>query len=275
MTGGDVAATIAGAVIGGVVAWGVMRARLAYPPAALMRTNVSGREVPAVLGDAVAAGGLVGLVGVLVADAPRAILEIGASIAIVVIVMWGAGKADDLRGDETDRGFKGHLRAAARGRLTGGVLKIVAGALSGIAAGLMTTEGWDVLVVGATVALAANAFNLLDRAPGRAGKVWLLVMLPVVAVGGEPWLVPTSGMIGGAAVVLPADLRERGMLGDAGANSLGAVCGLALALALPTAASTIALVVLAALNLASERWSFSAAIERTAILRSFDRLGRK
>jgi hypothetical protein len=273
---GDVAAAAAAASLGVSVAWVVTRLRLASPPGLLMRANVSGRAVPAVLGDGVAAGGIVGLLGLLLlSDATTATREAAAAVAIVVVVMWGAGRADDLRGDERDRGFKGHLRAAVRGRLTGGLLKIAAGGLSGLVAGVITTHGWDVLLVGATVALAANLFNLLDRAPGRAGKLWLLVMLPVLVAGGETWLVPAAGMVGATVAVLPADLKERGMLGDAGANPLGAVWGLGLALTLPTSATIVALVVLVALNGASERWSFSAVIEKTTVLRTFDRLGRK
>ena len=258
-----------------LVAWAVMRARLASPPGPLMRTNVSGRSVPAVLGDAVAAGALAGLLGLWPGASGGDRFEAGAAVAVVVAVMWAAGRTDDLRGDERERGFKGHLRAAARGRLTGGVLKIVAGGLSGLGAAAFTTEGWDLLLVAATVALAANLFNLLDRAPGRAAKLWLLVMVPVLVAGGEIWAVPGVGIVAATVVVLPADLKERGMLGDAGSNPIGAVWGLLLAHALSTSGNVAALVVLVALNAASEKWSFSAVIDRTPGLRAFDRLGRK
>jgi UDP-GlcNAc:undecaprenyl-phosphate GlcNAc-1-phosphate transferase len=75
--------------------------------------------------------------------------------------------------------------------------------------------------------------------------------------------------------VLPADLSARGMLGDAGANPLGAVWGLGLAAATGTFGRIVTIAVLLVLNLASERWSFSAAIDRTPILSALDRLGRK
>ena len=265
----------AAAVVAALVAWGVMRTRLASAPASLMRTNVSGRAVPAVLGDAVAAGALGGLLGLWLGDPASEDLEAGAAVALVVATMWGAGRVDDLRGDERERGFGGHLRAAARGRLTGGVLKIAAGGACGLAAAALTTEGWDLVLVAATVALAANLFNLLDRVPGRAAKLWLLVMVPVLPAAGAAWLVPGLGIVAATVVILPADLKERGMLGDAGANPIGAVWGLLLATTLSTAGLIVAVLVLGALNAASEKWSFSAIIDRTPGLRAFDQLGRK
>ena len=70
----------------------------------------------------------------------------------------------------------------------------------------------------AVVALAANVLNQLDTRPGRALKAF--------------WPPPRSSCAAGAelrtriAVLLaPYDLREMTMLGDAGANALGAVLG--------------------------------------------------
>src|SRR5690625_7407082 len=65
------------------------------------------------------------------------------------------------------------------------------------------------------------------------------------------------------------------MLGDAGANVLGAAVGTAAArsTAPPARLGMLALVV--ALNLASETVSFSTVIERTPVLRALDRLGRR
>jgi hypothetical protein len=65
------------------------------------------------------------------------------------------------------------------------------------------------------------------------------------------------------------------MLGDAGANPLGAAVGLGIAVSLPTVLSVaVAALVLLALNLASEKWSFSRAIEATPWLKVVDMWGR-
>jgi hypothetical protein len=81
-------------------------------------------------------------------------------------------------------------------------------------------------------------------------------------------------LAGATAVWLFADLTERGMLGDSGANMLGAVLGAGAVLTLGLPGRVALLAVLAGLTLASERWSFSSAIDRFAPLRWLDRLGR-
>ena len=189
-----------------------------------------------------------------------------------------AGAWDDLRGAELPRGFKGHLEAIRSGRLTGGLVKLIAGGIVGLAAGFIVAGGDDLLdvaLIGASVALMANLVNLLDRAPGRAGKATLIVGLPLLALGSACWAVPAAGLLGALVAVLPIDLRERGMLGDAGANPLGGVLGLGLALSLPSWVGWGIVVLLAALNVASEKISFSRVIERNTWLHRLDLAGRK
>lgn len=270
---------MAGFAVGLAVAVVITRMRLASSPPALMRINIDGKKVPAVLGDPVVVGSLVAL-GALTsiaalgwedADTGR----VGVAAALIVAVMWIAGRIDDLRGDEVARGFRGHIKAALGGRITGGFIKIVAGGISGVVAGAVVAEGLDVLLVGSVIALAANLFNLLDRAPGRAAKLWLVAVVPLFVLAPAEWAVAVAGTAGAALAVLPADLAARGMLGDAGANPLGAVWGLGLALSVGTAGRAAAAAALLLLNLISERYSFSDVIDRTPPLRVFDRLGRK
>jgi hypothetical protein len=131
------------------------------------------------------------------------------------------------------------------------------------------------LATAVLVALGANTINLFDRAPGRAGKVVVLVATPLMALGDVHWGIATAGLLGALLACLPLDLEERAMLGDAGANPLGALLGLGLALSLDGPARWAAAVALVALNLASERWSFSAAIAKQPWLHRLDRLGRR
>ena len=77
-----------------------------------------------------------------------------------------------------------------------------------------------------------------------------------------------------AVLLLPYDLRERMMLGDAGSNALGAVLGLALVDRLAGRERWIAVAAAAGLNLLGERTSLGALIERTPVLATIDRLGR-
>jgi hypothetical protein len=269
--GERVVAGMAGGVIVAGIAVVVMLGRATSPR--LIRTNVFGRSVPAILGLPVA-------LGALAVAATRWVLgsgaeaRAGAAVAVIVLVTSAGGLVDDLRGEEGERGFSGHLRAAARGRVTGGLVKVVTGGVAGLIAGVIAADGWAVLEVALTVALVANLVNLLDRAPGRAAKAWLLGAVPVALWGAEVWIVAAAGMLGALLVCLPVDLGERAMLGDAGANPLGGVLGLGLAASFDRPGRIVVIVVAALLNVASERWSFSRAIEGTAPLRWLDRLGR-
>ena len=65
------------------------------------------------------------------------------------------------------------------------------------------------------------------------------------------------------------------MLGDAGANALGAMLGTAAAIALPRTARVAVLAAIAGLTAASEAVSFTKVIERTPPLRWLDMLGRR
>ena len=90
---------------------------------------------------------------------------------------------------------------------------------------------------------------------------------------GRP-LSPLAPVAGATAALLPGDLRERFMLGDTGANALGAALGTAVVIAAGPGTRTVVAIVLLALNLASEAVSFSRVIESVGPLRAFDRLGR-
>ena len=93
-------------------------------------------------------------------------------------------------------------------------------------------------------------------------------------VSRSPVLAAPAGGIGAGLGLLRADLSERCMLGDAGANPLGALCGLAALAAAPASSTRWAIlgIVLFA-NLLSESVSFSSVIDSVRPLRWFDRLG--
>lgn len=280
MTAAEIGTALAAAVVGAVGCLVALGRVLRDPAAPLVRTNVDGRPVPAVLGGPLCLGALLALAALGVAgtagwDVARH-GRMPAALAVVIAALGAAGRWDDLRGDEAPRGFSGHLGAATGGRITGGMVKLVAGGAAGLVAGAILADGWAILETGLLVALTANLVNLLDRAPGRAGKAALLVAGPLIAFGDELWVVEAAGMIGALAAVLPADLGARGMLGDAGANPLGGVLGLGLAVSLADRPWRLAAIaVLLGLNLLSEKVSFSRAITRTPVLKQLDAWGRR
>lgn len=275
------AAAVAGALMGFLVAGRLVRIRLKAPPPHLVRINFRGVEVPAVLGEPIAAATGIAVCGLVLASwsgwEPAETGRMGLAVVYVTAVMWAAGALDDRRGDERSRGFRGHLASMRGGRLTGGILKMIAGGVAGAGAAAILF-GRDLEAAAATlllVALGANAVNLFDRAPGRAAKVFLLAALPLMAFGDMHWGIAAAVAVGAVVACLPFDLEERAMLGDAGANPLGALLGLGLAASLVGPGRWVAVVLLVALNAASEWWSFSRAIEKTPWLNRLDRIGRK
>jgi hypothetical protein len=167
-----------------------------------------------------------------------------------VTAVAAIGLADDLWSGP-ERGFRAHLGA----RRTTGVLKLV-----GIpAVALAATRSLSGALL---VSLSANALNQLDTKPGRALKAYLLAATVVSAPRGL------------AVCLLPYDLREMAMLGDAGANALGALLGLNSVSRLTARGRWIAIGALAGLTLLGERRSLGSVIERTPGLKSFDALGR-
>jgi hypothetical protein len=277
----DEAATLLfAAAIAGATAQLLVRFRLISPPKSLLRTNVRGVVVPAVLGGPLVMSALLALLCVAVLAALNwegaGDEDMAFATSVLLATMGAAGAWDDRRGDERPRGFGGHLSALRGGALTGGLVKAVVGAAAGAAAGWIV--GGDVaeaVSIALLVALTANLINLFDRAPGRAGKVALLVALPLVLFGSPSWAVMAGAPLGALAACLPFDLSERAMLGDAGANPVGAVLGLGLATSLSGAGRVVAIVLLVALNLASERWSFSRVIAGNRVLRALDEVGRR
>jgi len=249
----------------------------------LERQNYRGHTLPT-------AGGLFIVLTVLVIDAGRSVLgalgvgpESGLSEArsAVLFAVFGfglLGLIDDLAAVGEDRGFKGHLRALREGRVTTGMLKLVGGAA--VAVVLVATPGFKsgrTLIVDALlIALAANLGNLLDRAPGRTIKFGLVAYVPIaIAIGSAPIGIAIAPVMGAALGLLGDDLHERLMLGDTGANVIGAVLGLAVVLGSRDSIRLGVMLVLLALNVAAELVSFSRVIYAVPALRWFDRLGSR
>jgi UDP-N-acetylmuramyl pentapeptide phosphotransferase/UDP-N-acetylglucosamine-1-phosphate transferase len=269
-----------GALAVALVCWRLLRPMLAGP--AFARENFRGAQLPVAAGLAVvlavlATAVLASPVVLWTDDGP----ELGRTLssAVTVAVGFGVfGLLDDLVGSGTRRGFAGHLGALRHGELTTGLLKLVGGGLvAAVAAWPWVGGSLPRLVAAALViALAANLGNLLDRAPGRVGKVSLLVFVTLAAVSRLDVDLAGPAVIAGAgAGVLVPDLKERCMLGDTGANVLGAGAGLGFVAVTGSGAWWVAVVVLAALNVVSERISFSRVIARTPPLHWFDRLGAR
>jgi UDP-GlcNAc:undecaprenyl-phosphate/decaprenyl-phosphate GlcNAc-1-phosphate transferase len=267
-----------------ILAPGVLRALSA---GGHTRVNFRDRPLPSPFGVLTPAAALIALIPLMLLErlASLDVLHPEAlPITVYALGVIGLGLIDDTLADDRSgeggrpgpRGWRGHGGAALRGELSTGVLK-AAGSL-GLALFAMSYLGlsngrW--LLAAAVLVLATNAFNLLDLRPGRSTKAFVLLGagLSIGSANLRPlWAL---GLFAAPALVAGLyDLRERAMLGDTGANLLGALAGLWLVLTLSETGQLVALALLAVVTLYGELRSISALIERTPGLRELDSWGR-
>ncbi|MDO5672024.1 MAG: beta-carotene 15,15'-monooxygenase [Actinomycetaceae bacterium] len=192
---------------------------------------------------------------------------------------------DNLVAVEHAKGFKGHLGALRQGRVTTGIMKIVAiGGTAACAATVLQALHssrrrpavqalGDWVVDSALIAGMANMHNLFDLRPGRALKVGALLSTPGMV---SPKIRKLSAnTLGAIAVALPNDLNEHTMLGDTGANALGAVVGVQIAAQASRPVKFVVFLSVAALTMISEKVSFSKVIESCRLLKAVDSWGRR
>jgi UDP-N-acetylmuramyl pentapeptide phosphotransferase/UDP-N-acetylglucosamine-1-phosphate transferase len=266
--------TLAGAVAARAALAGVAALDARSAGAPWRRMNYAGRPVTLLGGPALA----VSATATAVLGAPTGTR---AAAAVVGAVSGLVGGYDDLAGarpeQARDKGLAGHLAALRAGRVSAGAVKVAGIGAAAAVAAVLTRSGRgpavlvDAVLTTGLVAGTANLVNLLDLRPGRAAKAGVLAAAATVR-GPAGGLV--AGPLGATLAVLPDDLGERIMLGDCGANAVGALLGLRLASSPGRGARAGLLAAVVALTLASEKVSFTKVIEATPGLRELDRLGR-
>jgi UDP-GlcNAc:undecaprenyl-phosphate GlcNAc-1-phosphate transferase len=252
-----------------------------------MRPNYRDRELPFPLGVLTLAAALTALIPLMLLQRLCSTAIFHAEtlpIAVYALGVLALGLVDDMlaprpspeEGESPRRGWRGHGAAVLRGELSTGALK-AAGSL-GLALLAMSYLGlsngrW--LLAAAVLVLATNAFNLLDLRPGRSIKAFVLLGVGLAAGSGELRPLWALGLFAAPALVAGVyDLRERAMLGDTGANLLGALAGLWLVLTLSGTGQLVALGLLAMITVYGEVRSISGFVERTPGLRELDSWGR-
>jgi len=197
-------------------------------------------------------------------------------LLLAMAVVFAAGLYDDLRPSRV-HGVRTHFRELRRGHVTSGIVKLVAGVAAAVIAVLGAhPAGWSpgsarlVLAI-LLIAGVTNLFNLLDVAPGRALKFGCCLAAGVLVARSSSlaW-----ASVGQTAVLLPLDVREKAMLGDAGANLLGFVLGYLLWARLSTVGVAIAVAIVLVLHALAETVTLTRIIRATPPLRWFDDLGR-
>jgi UDP-GlcNAc:undecaprenyl-phosphate/decaprenyl-phosphate GlcNAc-1-phosphate transferase len=263
----------------------------------LVRENYRGAPLPFPIGVLIPVAALIALIPLALVHelADEEVFKPGAYAAVTYVVGVSLlGLLDDFAGSGAfgarartatatgadaaapPRGWRGHFGAVFTGGFSTGAVKAL-GSL-GLALFALSGQGRsteEYLVGAGVLVLATNLFNLLDLRPGRSAKALLLLGL-ALAVGSLDvdglW---TVGLfLGPVLVLLPLDLRERGMLGDSGSNAIGALAGVWLIATLDTTGQAIALAAMAVITAYGEFRSISRLIDRTPGLRHLDSLGR-
>lgn len=297
-----------GAILAPWVGVRMLLGSLKDSPKAIMK-NFAGRDVVIGLGSVWVfwAGGM------MVVQFVMSTLTIGwgfpfDAAIVLAIFAFCFGLFDDAYGTSESKGFKGHLKALAQGKMTTGGLKLFGISLIAFMISLAKVSSapwvlrvpgsfqWLVvigcaLLAGAAIALTSNFINLTDLRPGRAQKSYLVLIAVGIAcaivrllLGGElgsgTWMaylglgLSVAMLIGPIIATLSLDLGEVGMLGDAGANPLGALAGLFIISSLGFAELAVYTTIMLALNFASEKVSFSKVIAQNSVLTKFDNIGR-
>jgi UDP-GlcNAc:undecaprenyl-phosphate/decaprenyl-phosphate GlcNAc-1-phosphate transferase len=248
------------------------------------KANYRARELPFPFGVLTLAAALIALI-------PLALLQVLASaevfhpevlpVAVYALGVLALGLIDDTLGEPraerpVARGWRGHGAAALRGEGSTGALKAAGSlGLALFAMSYLPLSNGRWLLAAAVLVLATNVFNLLDLRPGRSTKAFVLLGAGLGIGSANPRPLWALGLFAGPALVAGFyDLRERAMLGDTGANLLGALAGLWLVLTLSGAGQLVALALLAGVTVYGELRSISELVERTPGLRELDSWGR-
>ena len=243
-----------------------------------VKANFSGKKIPQSVGLAIVlyAAALLCACAYL---APAA--RFSAMTWLILLVGFGGlGLLDDVRGSREASGLRGHFRAAFRERkITTGFLKAVGGLTVAflVAFRLRPENPALAFLSAAIIALSANAVNLLDLRPGRAGAVFLLLAVPLVCLAGPENCAAGIPLLLFAAIpafrIYARDAAARIMLGDAGSNPLGAALALSFLETAPSIISqTVVFALLIALHILAERASITSLIEKNPALRWVDGL---
>jgi UDP-N-acetylmuramyl pentapeptide phosphotransferase/UDP-N-acetylglucosamine-1-phosphate transferase len=251
------------------------------------KANYRGRALPCPLGVLTLAAALLALIP-LTLLARLASTDVfhpeEAPVLVYALGVLALGLIDDTLGHDagagedrtSPRGWRGHGAAALRGELSTGSVKAVGSlGLALLAMSYLGLSNARWLLAAGVLVLATNAFNLLDLRPGRSTKAFVLLGVGLTAGSADVRPLWVLGLFAAPALVAGVyDLRERAMLGDTGANLLGALAGLWLVLTLSGTGQLIALALLVLVTLYGELRSISALIERTPGLRQLDAWGR-
>ena len=192
-----------------------------------------------------------------------------------MMAMFFAGIIDDTIGNRDVSGLKGHFKSLFKGKLTTGGFKALFGGFVGLIISVSISKDLvDIIVNTLIIALSTNLMNLFDLRPGRAIKVYLVIMITIFCtLTGYIKILPLL-ILPNVLAYFNFDLKAKAMMGDTGSNVLGISIGILMAFGYTLYVRIGWLVFLVLIHLLTEEFSLTKIIEKNKVLNFIDRLGR-
>ena len=192
-----------------------------------------------------------------------------------MMAMFFAGIIDDTIGNRDVSGLKGHFKSLFKGKLTTGGFKALFGGFVGLIISVSISKNIvDIIVNTLIIALSTNLMNLFDLRPGRAIKIYLVIMITIfITLTGYIKILPLL-ILPNVLAYFNFDLKAKAMMGDTGSNVLGISIGILMAFGYTLNVRIGWLVFLVLIHLLTEKFSLTKIIEKNKVLNFIDRLGR-
>ena len=192
-----------------------------------------------------------------------------------MMAMFFAGIIDDTIGNRDVSGLKGHFKSLFKGTLTTGGFKALFGGFVGLIISVSISKDIiDIVVNTLVIALSTNLMNLFDLRPGRAIKVYLVIMITIFfTLSGYIQILPLL-ILPNVLAYFNFDLKAKAMMGDTGSNVLGISIGILMVLGYTLKVRIVWLVFLVLIHLLTEKFSLTKIIEKNKVLNFINRLGK-
>lgn len=192
-----------------------------------------------------------------------------------MMAMFFAGIIDDTIGNRDVSGLKGHFKSLFKGKLTTGGFKALFGGFVGLIISVCISKNIiDIIVNTLIIALSTNFMNLFDLRPGRAIKVYLVIIIIILfTLTGYIQMLPLL-ILPNVIAYFNYDLKAKAMMGDTGSNVLGISIGILMALGYALNVRIAWLIFLILIHILTEKFSLTKIIEKNKVLNFIDRLGR-
>ena len=178
-------------------------------------------------------------------------------------------------GNRDVSGLKGHFKSLFKGKLTTGGFKALFGGFVGLIISVCISKNIaDIIVNTLVIALSTNLMNLFDLRPGRAIKVYLVIMIAIFfTLTGYVQILPLL-IIPNVLAYFNYDLKAKAMMGDTGSNVLGISIGILMVMGYTFKVRVSWLVFLVLIHILTEKFSLTKIIEKNKVLNFIDKLGR-